>query len=493
MPPARSKPSPAEVRKTLAEPSEDLLRVSGPLRSAKALPDDSSPAPPGTVVRNEPPVKLSAGPTPLVSIPVDNAHVVLEVLHGPHAGQKFEFDRHDTFLVGRSSQAHLRLNRDPHFSRNHFRIEVSPPRCFLVDLGSRNGTFVNDRKVLETFIAHGDVITVGETAIRVSIVQFDPEQSCDEATAVYAGVAAAVRSLPSAPAPAVAAQNFSPPPEIQIANYEIVGELGHGSMGMVYRAIQKATGQQVALKIMLPAHVTSPQRLQMFVREASVLSKLSHPNIVRFLELGMSGLQFFVATEFVDAIPFEEIVRDAPLPSRIRICCSIACRILDALQYAHAKSLVHRDIKPSNILLTRQGRKLHAKLGDFGLAKNYEDAGFSEMTRDSEARGSPAYMSPEQIISSRYAKPSCDLYSLGVTLYQMLSGSLPFRSGKGGSVLRAVLEDPPVPLLTRLPDFPEDLSAIVDRALAKDPADRFETAEDLLTALLPFSRNRRRG
>jgi serine/threonine-protein kinase len=133
---------------------------------------------------------------------------------------------------------------------------------------------------------------------------------------------------------------------------------------------------------------------------------------------------------------------------------------------------------------------LHAKLADFGLAKSYEDAGFSEMTRDSEARGTPAFMSPEQIVSSRYAKPSCDLYGLGVTLYRYLSGAMPFKTGEGDSLLRSILEDPPAPLPTRLPEIPPGLADIVDRSLAKDPADRFRSAETMKAALLPFCRHR---
>jgi serine/threonine-protein kinase len=467
-------------RKTLAESNEDLQRVVAEARPA-ARPNRAQQK---LASRREPaadrPAKVAAPPVP--TAPSETCRVVFEVIRGPHAGQKFEFDRHETFLVGRSSQTHLQLNKDPHFSRNHFRVEVNPPRCFLVDLGSNNGTFVNDRKVLETFLSDGDVITGGRTAIRVSVARplVRPQPACDDETVSH--VAEAAPSPPAADRPGRAA-----PAGVKLPGYEMVSELGRGSMGVVYRAIQKSTGQEVALKLMLPAHTASPERLQLFIREASILSSLAHPNIVRFLELGMPAGQLFVATEFVDAIPFNHVLRGESLASQIRICCGIICRVLDALKYAHAKSLVHRDIKPANILLTRQGRKLRTKLADFGLAKNYEDAGLSEMTRDDEARGSPAYMSPEQVVSSRYAKPPCDLYAVGVTLYKYLSGELPFDYTSGTSLLRAVLEDAPIPLASRCPEVPKGLAAAIERALAKDPADRFTSAEEMSDALFPYS------
>jgi tRNA A-37 threonylcarbamoyl transferase component Bud32 len=416
---------------------------------------------------------------------VDQMRVILEVTRGPHQGMRFEFDRHDTFLVGRSSQAHLCLRSDPHFSRHHFRIEVSPPRCHLVDLGSNNGTFVNRRKVHKTYLADGDVISGGKTEIRIRVTNPTPAP----AEGADAGGSSAQRAAPVEPHAAQLASTFiadatAPMP---ITGYEVIAELGRGSMGVVYRALQKTTGRHVALKVMLPKHVASAERMHMFMREAGILSGLSHANIIRFLELGMAGDQFFVATEYVETIALEQAIAGQ---SRVRICCGIACRVLDALRYAHARSLIHRDIKPANILLSRQGRKLHTKLADFGLAKNYEDAGLSDMTEEHEARGSPAYMAPEQIISSRHAKPACDIYSLGVTLYQFLSGRLPFDSSPGLTILRAILEDPPLPLQKVCPQIPNELAAIIHRALAKDPADRFASAEKMHEALYPFSQRK---
>ncbi len=416
---------------------------------------------------------------------VGEMRIILEVTRGPHKGLCFEFDRHDTFLVGRSTQAHLCLRNDPHFSRNHFRIELNPPRCYLVDLQSNNGTQVNGQRVHETYLKDGDVISGGNTEIQVR-VKNPPSAPADEKDA---GTPAANRAAEDGkPTPVLASTYIAEATgAVSVTGYEILGELGRGSMGVVYRALQKSSGKHVALKVMLPKHVANPERMQLFIREAGVLSGLSHPNIIRFLELGMAGEQFFVVTEYVETISVEEALDGG---SRIRIGCGIACRVLDALRYAHARSLIHRDIKPANILLSRQGRKLHTKLADFGLAKNYEDAGLSEMTADNEARGSPAYMAPEQIISSRYAKPACDLYSLGVTLYQYVSGRLPFDSSPGLAILRTILEDPPIPLQKVCPQVPDELANIIHRVLAKDPADRFASAEEMHAAIFPFSQRK---
>jgi serine/threonine-protein kinase len=513
-PPPEAQARPVELkppRKTLAERDEDLKRVvaeARPVRGAKPARQRSSAGPPAEApgvkkpVPDVPPRRPSKQRAPAtaqgagddeqsfcISEPApSDMVVVLDVTQGPHRGLRFEFDRHDTLLVGRSSKAHLQLNKDPHFSRHHFRIEVSPPRCYLVDLGSNNGTMVNGRKVLETFLADGDVISGGKTAIRVGVSRNSRVRPGSEATAVFAPQPAVEAKPPPAQAVLVARRVPIARSSLQVPGFELLGELGRGSMGVVHRAIQKSTRKQVALKLMLPVHATSPERLQLFVREASILSRLRHPNIIRFLELGMAGEQFYVVTEYVETIPIQKVLEDEPTRTRIRICCGIACRVLDALKYAHARLLVHRDIKPANILLTRDGRKLRTKVADFGLAKNYEDAGFSDMTTDSEARGSPAFMAPEQIARSRYAKPSCDLYSLGVTLYQYLTGQLPFRGSPGTNILRVILEDPPIPLRKHNPEIPADLADIVERSLAKEPADRFATAEEMYDALYPYSR-----
>jgi serine/threonine-protein kinase len=394
---------------------------------------------------------------------------VLEVTDGPQRGIRFQFNQHETLVAGRASTAQLRLQDDLHFSRYHFRLEVNPPMCYLLDLGSRNGTSVNGRKVKECFLKNGDVISGGRTKIRFAVTDELPATEIVESPGQSAEVGAAPGEVVATPLPS----------GLSIPGYDLVEELGRGTMGIVYRAVQKSNGQECAVKLLTPAQVGGEKSLQLFLREVSILSQLDHPRIVRFLGLGSTGRSAYFAMEYVSSVPFERIVGNCSLRKKVQIVCGIACQVLEALEYAHGKELVHRDIKPANILLARRENKLSVKLADFGLAKSFTNAGLSEVTRDGDIRGSLAYMAPEQLINSRQARPSCDLYSLGATLYRYLSGENIFDFEEGPCKFLVVLEKSPIPLLDRCPNLPEELAAIIHKSLAKEPADRHGSAREM--------------
>jgi serine/threonine-protein kinase len=392
------------------------------------------------------------------------AKLVLEVIAGPHQGARFEFDRHDTFLIGRAPTAHLQLLDDAYFSRHHLLLEFNPPRCYLRDLGSSNGTFVNGQKVAECFLRDGDVISGGKTRMRLSLVGAAPE--------------------PAAEAPAATDPGAVPP----LLGYEVLRPLGRGGMGAVYLARRQADGDLCALKLILPEAAADDRALQRFLREVRVLSRLDHPRIVRFREMGMAGGQFFFAMDYVETVDVAERLARFPEAGRVRILCALACQVLEGLQYAHAQGFIHRDIKPANILVGEREQKWYARLADFGLAKNFEGAGLSGMTHDGHLVGTLPFMAPEQVLSARDARPAVDLYAVGATLYYQLAGRFPHDFNKRKDRLAIILEDAPVPLSRVCPAVPAGLAEVVHRALARDPHDRFADAEAMRQALLPFAR-----
>lgn len=277
-------------------------------------------------------------------------------------------------------------------------------------------------------------------------------------------------------------------PRDLIPGYELERVIGRGAMGVVYRASRLATQEQVALKVIAPDRNSSAQSLQLFAREASVLSQLQHPGIVRFQEFGLVGGRLFLAMEYVETVSIERVVEHRTPEQQTRIYCRIICQILRALVHAHSRSLVHRDIKPANILVSESDGRLKAQLADFGLAKNCEHAGFSGITQEGQQRGTIAFMPPEQVRDSRSVKPPADIYSTGATLYHYLTGAYPFERSSAQEMLKKIVQEDAVPLSRRRPDLPQTLVDIIHRALARDPADRFASARQMGKALLPFSR-----
>lgn len=463
---------------------------------------------------------------PAASESGSGVRIEMQVIAGPHKGRKFTFNQHDTFLVGRSAKAHLRLQNDPHFSRFHFRLELNPPHCYLIDLGSRNGTFVNDRQVQECALQSGDIISGGTTEMKILLDSADQTLYLPSPAAVAAppSVAAPVANPPSAaetPAPetqstyplATAQPRTAPPTNVpgatdappssapsapllafsretpsapaaaRIPGYDVQKELACGDLGVLYRAVHLATQTTCALKVMRPATAVADKALQLFVRECGVLGQLKHPHIVKFVDQGSAEGVLFIATEYLPAIRLSEHLRDRLLSDRVRICGGLMMQILNALEYAHLLGFVHRDIKPGNIVISRKDNVLTAKLADFGVAKQFTNAGFSKLTKAGDVIGSLPYMAPEQFLNSREAQPTADLYSAGATLYTWLTSHTPHDFPAGRSQFLVVLEDEPVPIEERLPDVSADLAAFMSRALAKEPADRFSSAGEMRQAL----------
>jgi hypothetical protein len=437
--------------------------------------------------------------------------VILDVVHGPRKGESFLFDRHDTFIVGRSTSVHCAMPEDSALSRDHFLIEVAPPRCELRDLGSTNGTFVNDQKVDRVRLHSGDRISAGQS---VFLVRFEadpgdgPETVSVAKTTTVAlgphrlsvhcdgcGVAAPPGVDPSSDDPEELASWLcdlcrgeaatTPQP---VPNYTAIRELGRGGMGVVYQARHNPTGRMVALKLIVPESAATRTAIDRFLREMSVISQLKHPNIVEWLEQGMTRGQFWFTMEYVEGTNLEAIANADKGRYPIRQACRMASQVLKGLGHAHALGFVHRDIKPENILIGQSPSGAIAKISDFGLAKSFRGLGLSGLTFSGEMRGTIPFMPPEQMLDFKTVLPSADLYSTSATLYYLISGEFIYdqASDGGGDLIRTLLEEQPVPIRKRRAGVPIALAAVLEKGLARQPAERYPTAEELRKALRPF-------
>ena len=272
----------------------------------------------------------------------------------------------------------------------------------------------------------------------------------------------------------------------RVADFELVRELGRGGMGLVYLAIRQSDGRKVALKTIHPKVPVTSRDIDRFVRESAILKSLDHPAIVRFLDCGESNGQVYLAMEFIDGIDLATLIkRSGPLP--VDRAAQITCRLLEGLQYAHDRRFVHRDIKPANILGIAASGDEGIKLADFGLARVYQESKLSGLTLQGDIGGTIAFAAPEQITQFRETLPASDQYSAAATLYMLLTGRCiyDFPAALNGQVLMVIQEDP-IPIQSRRPDLPDDLSKIIHRALNRDPASRYPDVSSMRKALLPF-------
>jgi eukaryotic-like serine/threonine-protein kinase len=256
--------------------------------------------------------------------------------------------------------------------------------------------------------------------------------------------------------------------------YKIVEELGHGGMGVVYKAEDIKLKRFVALKFLPPHLMDSPELKERFIVEAQAAAALNHPNICTIFEVGEDEARPYIAMEFVDGETLKDKLRQGPLKAEEAL--KIAGQVAAGLGEAHHKGIIHRDVKSANIMVTAKGQ---AKVMDFGLAKL---RGGSSLTKSQTTIGTVAYMSPEQARGQDLDQRT-DIWSLGVVLYEMLSGKLPFRGDHDQAVIHQIVHAEVSPIKKARPDVPPGVEEIVGQALAKRPGDRYQSMEDLGTDL----------
>jgi serine/threonine protein kinase/WD40 repeat protein len=276
--------------------------------------------------------------------------------------------------------------------------------------------------------------------------------------------------------------------DLVLGSYVILERLGEGGMGEVFKARHRSMGRTVALKILKKERLVHPDAIRRFHREIQAAARLSHPHIVMAYDADAVGNNHFFVMEYVEGVDLSHLVKKkGPLP--VPRACNYILQAALGLQHAHEQGMVHRDIKPHNLLLARDGKTV--KVLDMGLARLGEpdqDSAFSALTQDGKVIGTPDYIAPEQARNSHTADIRCDIYSLGCTLYYLLSGQVPFPGG--ASIMEKLMKhqtEEPIPIQLVAADLPDAVASVVHKMLRRKPEERYQTPTEVVAALQPFA------
>jgi serine/threonine protein kinase len=394
----------------------------------------------------------------------------LVVIAGPDVGRIFVLEEGKPLLVGRGRNTETKL-KDPQVSREHFQVKADGRKIVLLDSGSTSGTVVNGKRVSQVDLRQGDVIQIGNTQLRLQI-----EGSPDASTVV----------VPSpTPKPSLAkAEQLGELIGQSLSHYQIDATIARGQSGMVFKAKDTKEDRVVALKVLWPEFSRNDEEMQRFIRAMKTMLPLRHPNLVTLYGAGKTSDYCWIAMEFVEGESLNQVILRIGTAGMLdwRPALRVAIHISRALKFADQHQIIHRNIKPDNILV-RSSDKL-TKLGDLMLAKALEGTMVEHITRPGELIGDVAYMSPERtrggtaIVDSR-----SDIYSLGATLYALLTGRPPFDAGSLPETILKIRQEEPVKPKKYQLSIPDQFEGTVLKMLAKRPDDRFSNAEELLEEL----------
>lgn len=528
---------PAAVQEQL---SAHLEQVQDVVRQSFRRPED----PQG---RSVPPgfrLKQANDLVPLLSKTRPGPRVTLKFTQGDMAGKQIECGEPTVLILGRAKDCQPKFPKEGHerISRHHCLVEINPPDVRIRDLGSLHGTYVNDQLLPgkrqagtqpgkihdspEKDLTHGATVRLsdkGQVAFQVDVVGVAPGLRgsvgsdiktcswCQREVTTERGanrpglfVCSACRQNLQGMMQELLGQAQKASPELRaIRGYDLLKELGHGGMGAVYLARHQDTGKMAAIKMMLPQVAADDRAVELFQREIRNTMALSHPHIVQLLDHGYAQATFFMVLEYCDGGSVDRLMaqRGGVLP--VDEALAITLQALDGLHYAHradipfvkqkggsfapGKGVVHRDLKPANIFLASAGNGAGngrlAKLGDYGLAKAFDETGLSGGTRTGEVAGTWQFMARPQVVDCKRVGPEVDVWALAASLYYMLTGQVPRAFPEDQDPWLVILERACEPILKHNPGLPAKLAQVIDLALAEEPDLHFKSAAQFKHAL----------
>ncbi len=441
------------------------------------------------------------------------SRVELLCVKGPVAGRAMALRPKDRVSVGRSPECDFEVE-SPTLSKRHFEVEADGGRYRIADLGSRNGTKVGGMKVEGTIdLFPGQVIEASAAVVFMLVVE---EEVVETGTCEFCGGAisgedldlgscAACRTLSieadasihvthrrELPSPGVTEVMDGPPPPPplgrpsgpvagrRIGPFVVVDQMGKGAMGVVLKVWDERRREELVLKMLHDASFGDDKIRERFLREGKLLLRIRHPGVVPVVEIGEIAGRPYFAMPFVSGVDVYKRVQDQGVPP-IAEALDWMVQAARAAHHVHEEGVVHRDIKPRNLMIDLEGS---VRIIDFGIAATFDASGLEHLTATGVVLGSPYYLPPEQMGHARDADRRADVYSLGATLFYTLTGDVPFerRDSVIERIRQALTKPPRTPSDIRA-DCPPAVDAIVAKAMAKKPEDRFQTAEDLAKAM----------
>jgi pSer/pThr/pTyr-binding forkhead associated (FHA) protein len=386
----------------------------------------------------------------------------LVVIAGPEKGQTFPLQDGKKVTIGRGDTANIRI-QDPAVSRMHCAIDLFAGDAVLTDAGSKSGTKVNGKPIIEHHLMSDQVITIGASQLRYEFetpVLEEPEPD-EEATDPQE-----LRKLSGT----------------KLGHFDLGKVAAMGRSGVVFQAYDFKEDREVALKVYVPEFAENDEALQRFIRAVKTMLPMRHPNLVTLYGGGKTGPYCWMAMEYVDGESLTETIGRIGKGGKLdwRPALRVALDVSRGLNYIHGEKIIHRNLSPGNVLFSREGV---SKMGSLILAKALSGALARDVTVGGELLGDVRFQAPEQVGAGGPVDGRADIFSLGTLVYALCTGKPPFEGKSPVLTAAAILQREAAPPRTINPDIPEPIERIILKMLAKRPASRYESAADLLAAL----------